>query len=185
MLLIRHHHGKPDLDLFAVGVRKAGGDQADLACIGQRRSPTTIGVDAGRVRIQVDGLLSGILVVLAAVEVDDLTRVGEGTGEVGANSRENGVVAVVNRLDNSFKSGLRCQLLQLGVPLGRGGIDELEFFSKFLSKSSIAFAMLLWEAELPVPQPVSRASAITPARAKARIFFIAFIVVPPCVRAGC
>ena len=31
----RHHHGKPDLDLFAVGVRKAGGDQADLAFTGQ------------------------------------------------------------------------------------------------------------------------------------------------------
>ena len=30
-----YHHGKPDLDLFAVGVRKAGGDQADLAFIGQ------------------------------------------------------------------------------------------------------------------------------------------------------
>ena len=31
----RYHHGKPDLDLFAVGVRKAGGDQADLAFTGQ------------------------------------------------------------------------------------------------------------------------------------------------------
>lgn len=133
MLVIRHHHGKPDLDLFAVGVRKAGGDQTDLACSGQRRRANSIGVDAGRVRIQVDGLLSGILVVLAAVEVDDLTRVGEGTREVGANSRENGVVAVVNRLDNSFKSGLRCQLLQLGVQLGRGVQVMLRLFSTPLS----------------------------------------------------
>ena len=67
-----YHHGKPDLDLFAVGVRKAGGDQTDLAYIGQRRSSMSIGVDTGRMRIQVDGLLSGILVVLAAVEIDDL-----------------------------------------------------------------------------------------------------------------
>lgn len=65
----RYHHGKPDLDLFAGGViGKAGGDQADLAFIVQIRSAGDVGV----VCIQVDGLLSGILVVLATVEVDDL-----------------------------------------------------------------------------------------------------------------
>ena len=90
-------------------------------------------------RIQVDGLLSGILVVLAAVEVDDLTREGEGIGEVGANFRESGVVAVVNRLDNSFKSGLRCQLLQLGVQLGRGGTGDVKIV---LNTSVVVFHSL-------------------------------------------
>ena len=108
-----YHHGKPDLDLFAGVIGKAGGDQADLAFIGQSG---ILCANAGGVApcIQVDCLLSGILVVLAAVEVDDLI-IGDNAG------LDSETCTSINRLDNSFKSGARCQALQLGIQFGRGG----------------------------------------------------------------